>query len=288
MQLVLECLAAHRFFTGKHLVGIAGDGIDLAVMDDQTVRMRLLPARSGVGGEAGVNHRNGGNKAGSLEIQIETAQLAHKEHALVNDRAARQGADVGQAVGLLEFAAYKVQLAVKVKTLGAFLRACHEALPDLGHALSGTGAEDLRGARYSAPAEELQAVALGDDLKELLGLRTFQLTLGEEEHADAEVTLLAELDAFCLGDILEVGVGDLRQNADAVTCLAFCILAGAVLQLFYDRKRILDDTSGTEALEVDDCTDTAVVVLKCGAVKPLCLVGRFISEIVHNFHPFKN
>ena len=60
MQLSLQMLGFHVLFTGQHLIGIAADGIDLAVVYHQTIRMSTLPAGVGVGGETGMYHSNGG------------------------------------------------------------------------------------------------------------------------------------------------------------------------------------------------------------------------------------
>ena len=56
MQLSLQMLGFHVLFTGQHLIGIAADGVDLAVVYHQTVRMSTLPAGVGVRGETGVYH----------------------------------------------------------------------------------------------------------------------------------------------------------------------------------------------------------------------------------------
>ena len=50
---------AHGFLPGKHPVGVAPNGVDLAVVEDQTVGMGTLPAGGGVGGEPGVDHGDG-------------------------------------------------------------------------------------------------------------------------------------------------------------------------------------------------------------------------------------
>ena len=49
----------HRLFPGEHPVGVAPDGVDLAVVDDVAVGVGPLPAGVGVGGEAGVDDGDG-------------------------------------------------------------------------------------------------------------------------------------------------------------------------------------------------------------------------------------
>ena len=48
---------AHRLLAGAHAVEVAADGVDLAVVQKQALRVRLGPAGKGVGGKAGVYHR---------------------------------------------------------------------------------------------------------------------------------------------------------------------------------------------------------------------------------------
>ena len=59
MQLTLQMLGFHVLLAGQHLIGIAADGVDLAVVYHQAVRMRTLPAGVGVRGETGMYHGNG-------------------------------------------------------------------------------------------------------------------------------------------------------------------------------------------------------------------------------------
>ena len=49
MHIVLKILRLHVLFTGQHLIYVAADGVDLAVVNDKTVRMSSHPAWIGVG-----------------------------------------------------------------------------------------------------------------------------------------------------------------------------------------------------------------------------------------------
>ena len=59
-HVVLQVLAADSLLTGQHGVHIAPDGVDLAIVEDVAVGVGTVPAGSGVGGEAAVDHANGG------------------------------------------------------------------------------------------------------------------------------------------------------------------------------------------------------------------------------------
>ena len=57
-------------------------------------------------------------------------------------------------------------------------------------------------------------------------------------------------------------MGHLRENPHAVSRLALRILAGPVLQILHNLKRILHNRAALLALDVHAGADTAVVVLK--------------------------
>ena len=56
-------------------------------------------------------------------------------------------------------------------------------------------------------------------------------------------------------------MGNLQHDADAVTGLALGVLAGAVLQLLYNRQRIVHRLVRFSALDIDDCADAAGIML---------------------------
>ena len=85
-------VGTHGFFTRLHPVMVAADGIDFPVMQQHPLGMRLAPGRESIGRETGVHHGHAAGIAHILQIVIEGAQLVHQHHALVDDRAAGQGA----------------------------------------------------------------------------------------------------------------------------------------------------------------------------------------------------
>ena len=111
----------------------------------------------------------------------------HQEHALVNQGAGGEGADVGLVVALLEDPADDIELPVKVQPLGNVLGALYKALPNGWHGLLGPAAQDFGIHRHLPPAQEGNALLGADHLAELLSLAALQPILGEEEHANAIV-----------------------------------------------------------------------------------------------------
>ena len=69
---------------------------------------------------------------------------------------------------------------------------------------------------------------------------------------------------------MEEGMGNLEHNANAVTGLTGGVLAGTVLQTLYNGKGIVYRGIVLGAVNVDNGTDAAVVMLEGGIVK-----GRF-------------
>ena len=116
--------------------------------------------------------------------------------------------------------------------------------------------------RYFTPAEEFHSFLFHNDLEHLLGLIAAQLFLREEEHTDAVFSLSADIHAQSFGHSGEKFVGDLGQNTDTVTGLAFRILTGSVLQILYDLQRILYGRAALLSVNIDTGSDTAVIMLK--------------------------
>ena len=227
-------------FPGQHGVGVALDGVDLAVVQDEAVGVGPHPAGGGVGGKAAVHHADGGLVVLVLQIGVEAAQLPHQEHPLVDDGPAGQAGHIGAAAGLLEHPADDVQPAVKVDALGHLGRLFDEALPDGGHTVPRLLAHYLGGHRHLAPGQELQPLLAGDQLEQLHGAGPQVLVLGEEKHPYAVFPLGADGDVQPLGHLGEEFVADLQQDAHAVAGLAFGVLAGPVFQMLHDGQRVAD------------------------------------------------
>ena len=116
--------------------------------------------------------------------------------------------------------------------------------------------------RHFTPAEEFHSFFFHNDLEHLLGLIAAQLFLREEEHADTVFSLSADVHAQSPGHSGKKFVGNLGQNTDTVTGLAFRILTGSVLQILYDLQRILYGRAALLSVNIDTGSDTAVIMLK--------------------------
>src|SRR5699024_10868197 len=135
-----------------------------------------------------------------------------------------------------------------------------------GHALSGVVAQYLRVDRHISPAQELKAALLQNDLKHFPGEIPLQRVLGEEEHAHAVVTLVPQSDADLCGCLGTKRVGNLRQDSHSVTNLSSSVFACAVFQFFYDRKGVIQDLVLLDAVDTDNSSDAAGIVLKTALI----------------------
>ena len=202
----------------------------------------------------------------ALQIRIEPPQLAHQEHALVDDGPAGERRHIGVVVALLELPADDVQLPVEGDAPLHVLGPLHKALENGGHAVQRLLAQDLRMDRHLSPAQEADALLVGDDLQHLLGLIAQEPVLRHKEHAHAVVPGAAQGDATGCRRLFEEFMGNLQQDAHAVAGLSGGVLAGPVLQLFHDFQRVIHGAVVGLAVDADDGADAAGVMLQLGDV----------------------
>ena len=98
LKIVLQHGAVQVGFAGADPVDVALEGVDLAVVDDEAVGVRALPAGRGVGGVARVDECYGRLDGGVVEIDEEAAHLRGDQHTLVHDGARAHGAHIEDLV----------------------------------------------------------------------------------------------------------------------------------------------------------------------------------------------
>jgi len=228
-----------------------------------------------------VDEREGGVHRLVGEVEEVFADLFGHEHALVDDGAAGEGTGVVEVVlsgaadlvvGLL---AQDEELALEVLVGGAVGRAAEEGLADDGLAGDGGLAEGGVVDGDGAPAEDGEAEGLGEVGEGRLGRGADLGVRGDVEHAHAVVAGLREVGRAVLG---EEPVGELEQDARAVTGVGLAAAGAAVIQVHQDGEGLLDDIVRTLALHLANEADAAGVVLKLGVVKTL-FFGK--SGILH-------
>ena len=85
MKFSFHTLGFHIFFSGTHLIRIAADRVDLAIMRNKTDRMRSLPAWIRVRTESGVNQCDCGIIIRILQIREEQPELIYQKHSFISD-----------------------------------------------------------------------------------------------------------------------------------------------------------------------------------------------------------
>ena len=277
---VAEDGGRHRLLAGEHPVDVAADGVDLAVVEDDAVRVRPLPRGRGVGGEAGVDEREGGGIVRVLQIRIELPQLPDQKQALIDDRPAGHGHDVGAGDGVLILAPGQIQPAVKIQPARCRVRAADEALRDVGHAAPGLFAQDLRTDRHVPPEQQLQPLAREDHLQQLPAAHALERVLREEDHGRAVIARVRERLPRLLRRLLKQRVRQLRHDADAVAGGAVGVLAGAVRELFDDLQRAVERFMCSLSADIDNSADAAGVMLRLLLQRPV------LVRLFHGFGPF--
>ncbi len=152
---VRQVRARRHRLAGAHPVLVALDGVDLAVVGDEAVRMGKRPRRERVGREARVHEQQRALDTRIDEVREELAELRCRQHPLVDDRAGRQRREVRREV-LRQFVlgtlAGNERLAVEFDTRGA-VGGGDEELLHRRHRRPGGRAEALGAGRQVAPAE---------------------------------------------------------------------------------------------------------------------------------------
>jgi hypothetical protein len=258
-------LAGQQRLAGAHPVAVALDGVDLAVVRDEPERVRQRPAGERVGGEPGVHDRHRGGQPLVGQVGEERVELLGREHALVDDRARRQRREVD--VGL---------------PLGALAQA--ERHPLQGHAdqpTGRTGDEELAEARHRAargvtqqvgvdrqvpPADDPQLLLGGDLLDAPLGLLDGLVGAGDERRAGGIAGRGRQVE---VADLAEEPVGDLQQDAGAVSGVLLRAVGAAVVEVAQRRQRLHHDLVAGPTSHGGHEGDPTRVVLVLAVVQPL-------------------
>ena len=280
-EFLAEERASQERLAGLHPVDVAVEGVDLAVVRDVVVRVRTFPAREGIRREARVDEREGGVHRLVGEVgEVLTDLFGHK-HALIDDRAAGEGAGVvelvlaGAADLVVSLLAQDEEFAFEVLVGGAIGWATEEGLADDRFAGDGGLAERRVVDGHGAPAEDRETLSLGEVGEGGFGGRTDLGVWGDVEHTHAVVTRLREVGGAVLR---EEPVGQLEQDARAVASVDLAAAGASVVEVHQDGEGLLDDIMRTLALHLANEADAAGVMLKLGVVKTL-FFGK--SGILH-------
>jgi hypothetical protein len=130
-----------------------------------------------------------------LEVGEVVRQLQGGEHALVDDRAAREAGDrEARHLALLDHPTDHVELALEGVLVLDAVGGGHEQLPDAGRAGARHRAAVLRLDRHVAPADHALALVLDGALDQPLGVLAGVLVVGQEADGHAVAPGLGQLE----------------------------------------------------------------------------------------------
>ena len=91
---VAELFRPDDALAGGHIIFVATEGIDFAVVAHEAVWLRSIPAWKSIGGESAMNHRQMALVVRVFQVRIEREQLAWCEHALIDNDSRIQATDI--------------------------------------------------------------------------------------------------------------------------------------------------------------------------------------------------
>ena len=260
LEIRAEEIRGELRLAGAHPVDVSAQRVDLAVVGDEAIRVRKLPARERVRRVPRVDEGHGRLDARVAEVEIEAVELRRRQHSLVDERSGGQARDdeVGSRFALHEPPDH-VELALeRVLVAGELGGRCHHGLADARCDRCRGGAGYRRVDRYVTPGEEPLAFGLDDPLDQSLERGASRVVGRQEEGADAvgarRGQRAAELRA-------EERIRDLHENARAVAALGVCAGGAAVLEILERRQCTPNRFVGRHRVEARDERDAAGVVL---------------------------
>ena len=228
------------------------------------------------------------------QVGVVGLHLVGQEHALVDERAARQRhgvvADVAALVGVVDGVrddlADQVELALEIVLARNRLRPADEDLPMHGlgrpHHVGQLGVGD----RHRAPAQKFQALLADQPLPDALAVRAQPLVLRHEDMADRVVAGLRQLDVELGAFLDQEVVRDLDEDARAVAGDRVRTHGTAMLEVLEDVERVLDDAMRLATLQVGDEADAARVML-AQRIEQAAGLGKQLVAVLLRFPLFR-
>jgi hypothetical protein len=213
-----------------------------------------------------------------VQVRVIGAELIGQEHALVDDRAARDRHRVIAGKPPLDLPvdrgrdrlAQDVEAALELVLCKLLFPLSNENLHVEGFSrLHGVAKCRIVDRHVAAPAEDRQTFVGCDLLENLAHLLTALGVARHEQHADAVFAGRRQRDAEILGLARKKLVRNLRQNAGAVAGARIGADRAAVFEVAEDLQRIFDDLMRLAALDVGDEADAAGILVEARIVHAL-------------------
>ena len=286
---LLEIVAEQARFEGSlsrvHPVGIARQGVDLAIMREVTERLGKIPGRKGIGAIALVNQGEARFEIVRLEVRKELRRLVGEEHALVEQRLRGKTRNVKEKPPLdhllLDQATNHVELSVEEVRLQALGRTDEDLLDDR-HSLSRDLA-DLVGVRRHFPPTE-QRLSLGGDGRrdDLLLPTTLRRIRREKDQRRRIGAQIGQTEPALIRHPAQKAIGCLQQKTRTISRTRVGSRRSPVSQMTENLRPHSDNVVARTAAQVGDKADSAGIVFQAGVVQALF---RGQSEASHERVP---
>src|SRR5690606_1646824 len=136
-----------------------------------------------------------------------------------------------------------------------------EGLPDIRAGPGRRLTQHIRDEGNLTPADEAKVALLEATLEDALPLAG-GIIPGDEDHRHGIVARLEVTLAEITENVGEESVGDLHQDAGAITGAGIGTNAAAVGEVDQSGERLVDDLAGGPPVDVDDQADAAAVVIE--------------------------
>ncbi len=265
LEITGQQVALQQRLPGPHPVAVAHHGVDLAVVRDHPERVRQLPGRERVGGETGVDDRQRAGQPLVVQFGEDQLELLGGQHPLVDQGPAGQRGEIDADL-VLHPAAQAVRQPLERDAHHRRRPGGHEQLLEPRHGGPGHVAERARVGRHRPPAQDGQALLLGQQLDLGPGLGRVLVVDREEDVSDRVTARPGQVEAG-LGP--QESVRDLDQDAGAVTGAGIGAGRAAVIEVAQRLQALLDDGVAGLAGQGRDERDATGVVLEPGVVETL-------------------
>ena len=273
----------HPPATGVHPVHIAADGVDLTVVGHEAVGVGQPPGGEGVGGEALVDHGQGGLRQGIGQVLVEGPHLSGQQQPLVNHGAGRQGRQIEilqarQALllrqlgdGVLDLLAHGQQLPLMSVLILDGRAAADEGLADHRHGVEHSLADAVQVHRHVAPAQDRLLLDLHEVFELGHGDLARGLIAGQEAHGHGVFAGRRQIDAVVLGPGAIERVGNLNQNPGPVADQRVGAHRAAVVQIDQNLQTRLHDFMRFAAFDIGYKPNAARIMLVTRIIQSLPL-----------------
>ena len=256
-----------------HPVHVPAQCVDLSVVADVAVRMRQLPARECIRGEALVHEAQRARHLRIRQLLVEMHDLRSEQQSLVDDRPRRQRRNVEELlllqVGLrdrcLGLLAQHVKFAFE-RVLVHAGRPADEDLLDVGLGVARQAPDRVSVDRSVAPPEHGESVFARNPLEDARAEHSLLGIDRQEHHSDPVFARRRQGETKVRAFPVEEEMGNLNQNAGAISRFGIAAAGAPMCKVNQDLDALQYDVVGLLAVDARDESDAATVVLVLRAV----------------------